>query len=250
MRRGTLCRFFCVRRDSRLSFSAQRPQNATCSSYAVLWNRACSVSCVPRAAAANASPRSTRLSLRRGIPMSVSGIFSSSFSNNQVSSAYQLTQSQFQQLGQDLASGNLSAAQSDFAILEQAFTQPTATLTTSNSNPVAQGLQQLATDLKSRQLVRCQAGLLHHSTGPPEFVLGAAFAQSSPRPDWKQPGTADSWQCESAHAGSVVEHISDLGRCCARRYANPEQQLQPVILGDGTTTDSALSNSTSVSLLA
>ncbi len=53
--------------------------------------------------------------------MSVSGIFSSSLSNNQVSSQYQLTNSEFQQLGQDLATGNLSSAQSDFAVLQQAL---------------------------------------------------------------------------------------------------------------------------------
>ncbi|MGA2005562.1 MAG: hypothetical protein ABSG70_19440, partial [Terriglobales bacterium] len=60
--------------------------------------------------------------------MSVSGIFGSSFSNSQNVSAtnYQLQNSEFQQLGQDLTSGNLSAAQSDFATLQQAFTQSSA----------------------------------------------------------------------------------------------------------------------------
>jgi hypothetical protein len=83
--------------------------------------------------------------------MSVSGIFSSSSNNSQISSQYQLTSSQFQQLGQDLASGNLSSAQSDFAILEQALTQ-SATSKSSISNPIAKGFQQLAADLKSGDL--------------------------------------------------------------------------------------------------
>jgi len=87
--------------------------------------------------------------------MSIAGIVSSTFSNNQVGSQYQLTSSQFQQLGQDLASGNLSAAQSDFASLQQSFAQ-TAVASPSNSNPVAQAFQQLATDLKSGNLTAAQ----------------------------------------------------------------------------------------------
>jgi hypothetical protein len=66
--------------------------------------------------------------------------------------SFQLQKSQFQQLGQDLTSGNLAGAQSDFATLQQAFGQtPTAT-STSSSNPVAQAFQQLSSDLKSGNL--------------------------------------------------------------------------------------------------
>jgi len=88
--------------------------------------------------------------------MSISGIFSSNLSNHQADPNYRLTNSQFQQLGQDLVSGNLSAAQSDFATLEQAFTQPAAVSSSSTSNPVAEAFQQLATDLKSGNLSAAQ----------------------------------------------------------------------------------------------
>ncbi len=55
--------------------------------------------------------------------MSTSAI-GNSFSNGQGGNlSFQLQKSQFQQLGQDLTSGNLSAAQSDFATLQQAFAQ-------------------------------------------------------------------------------------------------------------------------------
>jgi len=87
--------------------------------------------------------------------MSVSGIFSSNFSNNQAGVArapYQLTSSQFQQLGQDLQSGNVSAAQSEFAALQQAFTKPATVSSSSSSNPLVKTFQQLATDLKSGDL--------------------------------------------------------------------------------------------------
>ncbi|MGB9235779.1 MAG: hypothetical protein WCC04_15320 [Terriglobales bacterium] len=94
--------------------------------------------------------------------MSVSGIFSSSFGNNQTNSQYQLTNSAFQQLGNDLTAGKLSSAQSDFATLQQAFMQPASTAATSQasssatSNPMAQELQQLSSDLKSGNLTAAQ----------------------------------------------------------------------------------------------
>jgi len=87
--------------------------------------------------------------------MSVSGIFSS-MGNSASAISYQLQNSTFQQLGQDLTSGNLSAAQSDFATLQQAFAQPAAISSSSTSNPVTQAFQQLATDLKSGNLSAAQ----------------------------------------------------------------------------------------------
>ncbi len=88
--------------------------------------------------------------------MSVSGINSSSYNPYQLN-----TSNPFQQLGKDLQSGNLSAAQSDFATLQTAFSSsPTSTASTSTaststastSNPVAQAFNQLASDLKSGDL--------------------------------------------------------------------------------------------------
>jgi hypothetical protein len=54
--------------------------------------------------------------------MSVSGISSTSFFGSSTQSVLSNTQKfrkEFQQLGQDLQSGNISAAQSDFATLQQ-----------------------------------------------------------------------------------------------------------------------------------
>jgi uncharacterized protein YukE len=54
--------------------------------------------------------------------MSVSAISGSSFfdySTQNVQNKMQQFQQEFQQLGQDLRSGNLSAAQADFATLQQ-----------------------------------------------------------------------------------------------------------------------------------
>jgi hypothetical protein len=85
--------------------------------------------------------------------MSVAGIFST-LGTSQANS-YQLQNLQFQQLGKDLTSGNLSGAQSDFASLAQVFASPSAA-TTSTSNPVTQAFQQLSTDLKSGNLTAAQ----------------------------------------------------------------------------------------------
>ena len=87
--------------------------------------------------------------------MSVAGIFSSIIGSNQVG-APSYGRSQMQQLGQDLLSGDLSAAQSDFATLQQAFAQSAATSSSSTSNPVTQAFQQLASDLKSGNLSAAQ----------------------------------------------------------------------------------------------
>jgi hypothetical protein len=87
--------------------------------------------------------------------MSVSGIFSN-MGNNASAVSYQLQTSQLQQLGNDLTSGNLSAAQSDFATLQQAFAQPAAVSSSSTSNPVTQAFQQLSTDLTSGNLSAAQ----------------------------------------------------------------------------------------------
>jgi hypothetical protein len=84
--------------------------------------------------------------------MSISAL-SNAFSNSQTGALPQpLQNSQFQQLGKDLTSGNLSAAQSDFATLQQAFAQTAAPAASSTANPVAQAFQQLSTDLKSGNL--------------------------------------------------------------------------------------------------
>ena len=80
--------------------------------------------------------------------MSIAGILSSSFSNYNIQnmqSKMQQFQQKFQQLGQDLQSGSLSAAQSDFATLQQYA--PQANSSSQSTNSITQAFNQLATDL-------------------------------------------------------------------------------------------------------
>ena len=84
--------------------------------------------------------------------MSVSGISSSSlfdFNTQAAQNKRQQFLQEFQQLGQDLQSGNLSAAQSDFAALEQLKPQTSSTASSSSSSPIAQAFKQLSQDLQS-----------------------------------------------------------------------------------------------------
>jgi hypothetical protein len=88
--------------------------------------------------------------------MSIAGILSSSLFNQNsqaITSSQQSFQKEFQQLGQALQSGNLSAAQTDFATLQQL--SPSAN-TASSSNPIAQAFSQLGKDLQSGNLSSAQ----------------------------------------------------------------------------------------------
>lgn len=86
--------------------------------------------------------------------MSTSGISSSMFSQ------LQQFQQEFQQLGTDLSSGNLSAAQSDFVTLQSDLQQTSSTSTSAstsqNTNPIAQAFSQLSQDLQAGNLTAAQ----------------------------------------------------------------------------------------------
>ena len=93
--------------------------------------------------------------------MSVSGISSTSlYSTQSTQSNFQQIQQAFKQLGQDLQSGNLSAAQSDFASLQKLVPQWSAatssTSSSQSSSPIAQAFSQLAKDLQSGNLSAAQ----------------------------------------------------------------------------------------------
>jgi len=91
--------------------------------------------------------------------MSVSGISSSGFSNystQSVQDKMKQMQQEFQQLGNDLQSGNLSAARADYATLQQLGPQSTSTSSAQSNNPIAQAFNQLSKDLKSGNLPAAQ----------------------------------------------------------------------------------------------
>jgi outer membrane protein assembly factor BamD (BamD/ComL family) len=105
--------------------------------------------------------------------MSVSGIASSLFSQFDATAAqskFQQIKQGFQQLGQDLQSGNLAQAQSDFTALQQTLpgAQQTATAGTATAgtagavtttSPLTQAVAQLAQDLQSGNLAAAQSDI-------------------------------------------------------------------------------------------
>jgi outer membrane protein assembly factor BamD (BamD/ComL family) len=97
--------------------------------------------------------------------MSVLGIASSSlfnFSAQSVQNQRQQFRQEFQQLGQDLQAGNLSAAQADLATLEHnapaqsASSAASSSTASQSSNPIQQAFNQLAQDLQSGNLTAAQ----------------------------------------------------------------------------------------------
>jgi outer membrane protein assembly factor BamD (BamD/ComL family) len=89
--------------------------------------------------------------------MSAVGISSTSFfdySRQNIQTKMQQAQQEFQQLGQDLQSGNISAAQTDMAALQKL--QPQSSTSSTQSNPVAQEFTQLSQDLQSGNISNAQ----------------------------------------------------------------------------------------------
>lgn len=101
--------------------------------------------------------------------MSVSGISGSnlfaSYNSTTVQNKFQQIQQGFQQLGQDLQTGNLSQAQTDFTALQKLLPGQQQSATTGSqagsqaSNPVAQVVSQLGQDLKAGNLSAAQSDL-------------------------------------------------------------------------------------------
>jgi outer membrane protein assembly factor BamD (BamD/ComL family) len=91
--------------------------------------------------------------------MSVAGILSSSlfnYSSDGVQNKKQQFQQEFQQLGQDLQSGNLSAAQTDFTALQPSGSQANSPLSTTGNSLISQDFKQLSQDLQSGNVSAAQ----------------------------------------------------------------------------------------------
>ena len=95
--------------------------------------------------------------------MSISGVSSSDVFQASVAQGaqtkFQQIQSQFQKVGQDLQSGNLTQAQADFATLSQELPssqQTGAATTTGPTNTLAKAFQALGQDLQAGNLAASQ----------------------------------------------------------------------------------------------
>jgi hypothetical protein len=175
--------------------------------------------------------------------MSAVGFLSSSLLQYGAMQAVQQSRQVIQQLGQDLQSGNLSAAQSDFASLTNS-NQVGSTSSTQSSNSIAQEFQKLGQDLQSgnlsaaqqdytamQQSAQNQAAQGHHHGHHHHHGVGAAMSQ-------------------------VDQSVNQLGQAlqsgnlstAQQAYASLTQDLAQLAIGDGLlTTQTSSSTGLSVS---
>ena len=167
--------------------------------------------------------------------MSISAILNSSSNQYQIGAANNPYQQQMQQLGQALQSGNLSAAQSDFATLQATFSQPaTTTGSTSNgsaSNPVAQALNQLGTDLQSGNVAAAQKDF----STVQQDLQNLSNNQFHHHHHLRSGGGGG----DSSNQNSLLQDLNQIGQSLTssnlagaqQAYATLQQQLQQFALG-------------------
>jgi len=183
--------------------------------------------------------------------MSIVGIASSSIfqllSSQSAKSPFQKFKQEFQQLGQDLQSGNLSQAQADFASLQPGSGQSATTSSTQTSaSPIATAFQQLSQDLQSGNLSAAQKD---YSTIQQDFQQQAASGASGHHHHHHHAGGS---QDSSSSQNALDQLFSQLGQAlqtgnlstAQSAYASLQQDLSQ--LGGGTASSSA-SSSTSAS---
>jgi hypothetical protein len=192
--------------------------------------------------------------------MSVSAIQNSAYSPYQLGSTGSLAQQQMQQLSQDLQSGNLTAAQSDFSALQQAFSQPPTTTsapsTPSTSNPLAQAFNQLGSDLQSGNSTAAQKDV---STLKQDFQSQGTLAGNHFHAH-RLGGGGGGGSSSSTGQSALLQELNSLGQsltannlsAAQQTYATVQQQLQQFALGGSLSSSqtSALLAQSPVSLMA
>ncbi|HEY6337065.1 MAG TPA: hypothetical protein VIW68_01090 [Candidatus Sulfotelmatobacter sp.] len=176
-----------------------------------------------------------------------SGFSVGSPSARQTAALNQLRQ-QFQQLGQDLQSGSLSAAQSDFATLQQEASLTAASPTTLGKDPITQALNQLRTQLQSGDLAGPQ----------PRPVANVPIAQPSPAPGTHHhghhhpstQGPADPAEPEAEGFDQLGQALQSNNLSAAQQAYNSVLQSLPLSLRNGVLSTPDVLSQSAVSLTA
>lgn len=195
--------------------------------------------------------------------MSVTGISSSSYlqTYNPVTAQNKLQQFQqeFQQLGQDLQSGNLSQAQSDFATLQQnapagspfsASSSTAASSSSANSNLISQAFSQLAQDLQSGNLTGAQSDFAAIQQDAQQGSAQGAQGHHHHHHHVEQPSQAPA---QSGPASALDQAFGQLGQAlqsgnlpsAQQAYASLQQDFQQ-FAAVGATSNSTSSNSSAI----
>jgi len=144
--------------------------------------------------------------------MSVTGVSTTNvanYSTESVQNERQQIQQDFEQLGEDLQSGNLTAAQADFATLQKLLPQNSSA---TGNNPVAQAFSQLSQDLQSGNLSAAQQ------------------AYASIQQDFQSQGARGEWHHHHHHqgdggAGNLSQLLSQLGQALQSGNLSQAQQV-------------------------
>ncbi len=172
----------------------------------------------------------------------IAGISPNSFYNPGMLNRMQQVQQDFQQLGQDLQSGNLSAAQTDFATLQQLDPQA-GPVSSTQGNPIAQAFSQLSQDLGASSLTAAQKDF---ATLQQEFQVRTGMTHRSHQ------GDGSSRSALGQEFNQLVQMLQSGNQSGAQQvYNSLQQDLQQFGQSSGlTTTPSTSSTSGGVSVSA
>jgi hypothetical protein len=173
--------------------------------------------------------------------MSLAGILSSSlfqFNSQGTQDRMQQFRQDFQKLGQDLQTGNLTGAQADFATLQK--DGPQSSSSTQNSNPITQTFQQLSTDLQSGNLTKAQQD---YSNLQQDFQNQASSHMQRPHHHHHSGGGSDASSQMSQILTQLGQDLQTGNLSSAQQaYTTLQQDLQQYALANGAL--SGPSNST------
>jgi len=137
-----------------------------------------------------------------------------------------------QQLGQDLQAGNMSAAQSDFAALQQLNPQISSAASTQSGNAVGQDFAQLGKDLQAGDTSAAQQDYVHLQQDVSATAGGARIHHHHHH------------SASSSDSGAFSQLLQQLGQAlqsgnltaAQQAYTSLQQQLQ--LLGQSSTQSS------------
>lgn len=183
--------------------------------------------------------------------MSVAGILSSglsAYNPQSIQSRKEQFQQEFQQLGQDLQSGNLSAAQSDFATLQQSRPQANSTASAQSTDPIVQAFNQLSTDLKSGNTTAAQQD---YATIQQDFQNQGTQSQGAHSHHHHHGGGGSQENAISQMFQQLGQDLQSGQLSAAQQaYGSLQQDLQQFAATNGVTQGTPSSNASGVSYTA
>jgi outer membrane protein assembly factor BamD (BamD/ComL family) len=181
--------------------------------------------------------------------MSITGISSifQALNSSYMQSRLQNFQKEFRQLGQDLQSGDLSQAQTDFATLQSSAPSTNALSSTQSSSPLAIASQQLSQDLQSGNL---QAAQQDYATIQQDFQQQAGAAGVSGHHHHHH-HHAESSQNASNSQNPLAQLFSELGQdlqsgnlsAAKTAYSSLQQEFQQLGMSASSSTSSTTPSS-------